>query len=208
MEGEEGHIHGRGVTGRLRSRPWGQGAFWQGLRCCAFACQGLAWPLQKDKKGRVRKASPSGLHILLQKTAFCLRFCRHHDYTPFTQKYAPLTQTTKVRKRLNTSVTLTQASSQMETAAKKPRRAETRKGAARGRLGKISKSKDVSLETRAATTHTLVVPGTTRACERDRQGRRLKGRRWIRLESGAGGELCGHPGRPAGRATGRRANWS
>lgn len=170
MEGEEGHIHGRGVTGRLRSRPWGQGAFWQGLRC-AFARRGLAWPLQKDKKGRVRKASPSGLHILLQKTAFCLRFCQHHDYTPSTQKYAPLTQTTKVRKRLNTSVTLTQASSQMETAAKKPRRAETRKGAARGRLGKISKSKDVSLETRAATTTPSSSQGPrARAKGTDREG--------------------------------------
>lgn len=68
----------------------------------------------------------------------------------------------------------------METAANKLRRLSIGR-AAMGELGKITKSKDVSLESKAKTTHTLGFPITMHGCK-SWTGKKADRKQWIHLE--------------------------
>ena len=57
-------------------------------------------------------------------------------------------------------------------------------------LGKVIKNKDVSLETKDNTIHTLILPITTYRCERWT----VIGEKLIHLKDGVGAELDGYPG--------------
>ena len=62
-------------------------------------------------------------------------------------------------------------------------------------LGKITKTKDVSLEAKAKTVRTLLCPVTRRGCA-SWTVKKAEREKWTHVKCGAGGALYGRPGPP------------